>query len=193
MQFTRGMSLDEQNNADFLIKCAHCYVGLGNFQMAEKYYLRAIKIDNGKQGKYYYMYALFLCQQFGDLRVAKIYCLKAIKFSPNYFEPYYQYAEILRDFVKDYKESQKYFLKALQMSYSDGRILGSYGYLLYLMGDYENARKYVEKALEMNCEKLWSHLYLGLLNKSQGNVKIVEKEFLRAVELTRDKPSYFGI
>ena len=145
------MNLDE-GDAAFPLKCAECHSDLGNFGMAHKYYLQAIEIDNGKQGKYCYCYGFFLCHAVGDLQTAKIYYLKAIEIDATYFRPYYVYAEMLRDFVEDYRESEKNFMGALQINHRDGRIHGSYG-------DYMSARKYVEKTMKMNDNNLWSHLY----------------------------------
>ena len=77
----------------------------------------------------------------------------------------YRYGEMLRDYVKDYDESKKYFLKALEIDTNKYGINGSYGYLLYLRSDYDQRIKYVEKELEIDDDNNWAHFYYGLLYK----------------------------
>ena len=88
-----------------------------------------------------------------------------------------------RDFAKDFEKAEIYYLKALEIDHNTPAINGSYGYLLYLMGDYEKAMKYIEKELKINKRNKWAYFYHGLLNKIQGNDEIAEKELLRAISV----------
>ena len=85
-----------------------------------------------------------------DLGNAKLYFEKAIEIDPNEGDSYYQYAKFLRDYAKDYKESEKNYLKAFELNDEESSH-GSYGYLLYLMGDYDKAMKHVEMELYQSC------------------------------------------
>ena len=80
----------------------------------------------------------------GKYQQAKTYYDKAIEIAPDKVQPYFRYAKELRDGKRDYKESEKYYLKSLEIDDKQQYVRGSYGYLLYLMGEYEKAMKYVE-------------------------------------------------
>ena len=51
---------------------------------------------------------------------------------------------MMRDFVKQFKESEKWRLKCLEINPKDCGTNASYGYSLYLMGQYDKAIKQFE-------------------------------------------------
>ena len=65
-------------------------------------------------------------QKLVQFEEAKRYNLKAIQFRLNEFDSRHLYARIMRDDIKDYAESERYYLKALQIN-------GSFGYFSYLI------------------------------------------------------------
>ena len=102
--------------------------------------------------------------------------------------PYYEYGRMLRDYVGDYEEAEKYLMKAMECIDEDvGVVFGAYGYLLYLMGDYERGMKHIERALELDNGDKLTHFYYGVLNKVLGNDEIAERELVKAAGLIKDK------
>ena len=96
---------------------------------------------------------------------------------------------ILRDYKKDYKESEKWYLKSLALS--DKHFNGSYGYLLYLMGEYDKAMGFVQKELKLTGNKyIWGYFYLGLLQRLGGDNEDSEVSLMKAVEVMKSKSLY---
>ena len=185
-QFTKAMELDK-DDPDYIMECAYSYYKLDDVENADKYYLKAIEMDGGNKAIYSTWYALFLWDGVDDLENAKKYYMKAMEIEPNDYYAYYAYAEMLRDYVKDYDEAEEYYLKALKIDDKGDGLCSGYGYLLYLMFDYGNGMKYVKRELEVYDNNLWAHFHHGLLNKVIGNDEMMEKAFMKAVELVTDK------
>ena len=62
-----------------------------------------------------------------NLKSARIFALRAIKIEPLNYKPYWYYAGILRDMHVSYKESERYYLKALGMNNEIDELYASIG------------------------------------------------------------------
>ena len=75
---------------------------------------------------------------------------------------------MLRNNLRDYEQAEKYYLKCLEIDDIDcGTVNGSYGYLLYLMGDIEKAKEKILLQLDKDKrnreENKWPWFYHGLV------------------------------
>ena len=151
------------------------------YELALMQIKRAIEIEpsNAK----YILACATVYENLKDYMKAANLFTKAIEIDPKDMNSYYEYATMLRDKVRDYPESERYYLKALEINdVSDRGTNGSYGYLLYLMGEYNKGIKYVEIELALHPRKYWAHFYHGLLHKVLGNKELSEKALLKAIE-----------
>ena len=96
------------------------------------------------------------------------YFRKAMEIELMNADPYYRYAWMLRDYMKDNQESEKYLLKALGINDTYCGVNGECGYLLYLMGEYERAIEYMVRELKVSDDNGTTHFVNSLLNKALG-------------------------
>ena len=165
-QFNKAIELDPAD-PDFLILAGKCHTSLEDYDNARNCFLKAIEMDS-KSAKYYAYYGTFLGETKQDINNAKSQFDKAIALEPGNAEIYYQCAVVLRDYKERYKESQEYYLKCLELSRNEPPY-GSYGYLLYLMGEYESAMKYAQMELKSKQDKyVWGYFYLKLFATGNG-------------------------
>ena len=175
----------QPNSGKYALKCAICYEKLGDYQAANEFYLKAVHINgsNGDNVECMAAYAKFLRYIMNDCEQAMLYCHKAGEIDSKDVASHYQLAKLYRDYRKDYIEAEKYYLKCLEFDYSGFLINGSYGYLLYLLGDYEKALKFVQIELKIDDMNKWTHYYHALIHKIKGNVEESEIALLNAVRL----------
>ena len=179
----KGMEL-ESNNAKHAFQCAMCHERLGEIEDAKKYYLTALAFDHENR-IYHANYADFLCNNTNNFDDTRSYFENTIKLMPDKGWPYQQYAKALRNYAKDYEEAEKYCLKALEIGDKNELIHGTYGYLLYLMGEYNKAIEHLEIELEADDRNYLTHYYHALANHSIGNEEKAEKSLSNAVGLVK--------
>lgn len=76
---------------------------------------------------------------------------------------------ILSDLKKDFKSSQQYYDKALQLNPTSPMIWNNRGYSRYLAGDWGDAERYIHKALDIDPEYEKAWLNLGLIDVRRGS------------------------
>ena len=179
----------EPNNVKYIHQCAVAAESIQNNDAANKYYLKALSLDPNNS-KYCIHYGRFLCKNLRDFEQSRIYYQKAISLQPENCTAYYRFAKILRNYMGDYEEAEKYYLKCLELKHDGFGIHGSYGYLLYLMGDVKKAMEYIKIQLDLDDESKWAHLYYGALNNVLGNDELKKSAMLKAVEFTSKMSSY---
>ena len=175
--FIKASELDP-NEAEYFIKIAECYDELNDYTNAENNYLKAIEVGSAR-AVCYMNYARFLYTQ-KKLDIADKFFAKAEEsLDINNWKSMYHMANYLRDYGKDYKKSEIYYLKSLEFKKKGSYVYASYGYLLYLMKRYDLARKYFDIALIADDFKFGNggrrYLYYGLLEYEMGNIKRSEQ------------------
>ena len=143
------------------------------YEKDEWCYSKAIELSSN-DGDCHLRYAEFLAFCLKDVEKTKFHLDKAILigFDQRRFHrsdreskrrTFERIAEMFRDIVYDYMESEKYYLKALEI---DKRRFdyASYGYLLYLMGDKEKARKNFDIVLKRGMVEHFTVRFVYLLD-----------------------------
>jgi len=161
-----------EKRGDYIFEAAYCYQRIGDINNATIYYLRAIELNKDK-AIYWIYYAEYLCEELNDFTGSIKAYLRAISINPNDVNSYYRFARYLRDYHKDYNLSKEYYQKCMFMMEESNDlnecekvkgINGSYGYLLYLMGEYEECNKWLSLSLITDPLNAWSYYYLSMLN-----------------------------
>ena len=185
-QFTNAYKLDE-TEAEYAFECAFCNEKVKDYELSKFYYLKAIEL-NPKKPKYYMYFCDFLCECMNEFVLSKTYFKELIDLDPDNPEHYYQYARCLRDYGEnEYIESEKYYLKCLEIDNKNQGTNGSYAYLLYLMKRYDESKKYLEIEFKIDDNNGWSHFYYGLLHQQMGEKDVAIESLERAVKLCRRK------
>ena len=161
------------------------------YQESLEQYMQALRIDPENSSNLWNI--AFCYQKLEDIDNARLYYLKAID-KDDADNPdtrlLYEYAKMLRNFTTDYKESQKYYLKCLGLCQDDDHAFynGSYGYLLYLMGEYKEAMKYIKiQLIDESKTNKWPHVYHALYCKAMGDEKDVTVMLWKAAALVTEK------
>ena len=114
-----------------------------------------------------------------------MYLVKSIQANPENSLSYFLLAWMYQNNCRNYNESQKWYLKCLEIDDKHEGLNSSYGYLLYLMGRYEQALKYVniEMKLYPKTDVIWPYIYAALLHKTFGSDETAEIMAWRAIIL----------
>ena len=207
MLFIQAMTASE-STIDLKIKYIYRYaVSLGDqnkFKLALGQIQKAYEISQKDQNKPVIKKWMLRCMLFmahcyrelKDLKNAKIHYDKLIELDPKQAMAYYDCAFMLRDIVKDYKEAEEYYLKCLEINDTDSDIiwiLGSYVYLLYLMGEYEKGLKWGKLAMDMDKKGMNHAFNYGYFNHLLGNKGEAEAGFQNALKLVETKEDMIKI
>ena len=177
--------IESDNNSmddECMNQCGICYGLQGDKNNAEKYLKMAIA-KNSKNVRFHLDLASFYKDIAEDYGRAKESYEAVISLEPENTDACYQCAKICRDYLFDYNESEKHFMKLVEI---DGEYKHAYGYLLYLMGKYDKALECINARLEVNDGNPWVYLYLALINASMGHKDVVEKMLTKAVKLIKE-------
>ena len=189
--FMKAMEIEPTNYQHYYQYAKFLRTHVKDYEESEKYYLKALEIDPEQlRVNASYGHLLYLKGEYEKaMKHFKLELNLNVKIKPMNCDSYYQYAKVLRDYVKNYAESERYYLKALEIDNGYFGVNASYGYLLYLMGEYEKALEYIrmELRLDVKDKGLWAHFYHGLVNRTIGNDDKEETELLKAVELVKHK------
>ena len=115
--------------------------------------------------------------------MAKVYFKKAIETEPSWSYPCFALARLLKKDIKNYKESELYFLKCLEIDGKREGMYGEYGYLLYLIGRYSESMDNIKIEIQSYDQNGLAYCYQGLVYKTMGKERMAERCLLKAVEL----------
>ena len=105
-----------------------------------------------------------------------------MELEPGRWQIHYSYARCLRDYYKDYVKAKEVYLRSLELNPTKGFTYGSYGYLLYLMGDHEAARECIDTAMTLDPDRPFTHYYNALLLRTAGEWMEADKSLNMAVD-----------
>lgn len=83
----------------------------------------------------------------------------------------------------NYTKAIKHFRKALERDENNATILANLGDELFLIGDFKGARKMLSKAVELKADAPYALIWLGRLEKAEGNKEAATEYFTRAYNL----------
>ncbi|MBS4043256.1 MAG: tetratricopeptide repeat protein [Chitinophagaceae bacterium] len=141
-----GIFLDQIQSAHVAVATANAYTGLGLVKVAEKYYLKAISLDNTDMKNY-----IILCNNYlkiGDGNNAFKLIEKALKADSNYAATYYTKAKI---FIS--QNNKSLFLPLLQKTLEKDSMFTPAWYEMYRYAYYNDkamVKKYYAKYLELS-------------------------------------------
>ena len=179
-------------SAGELYNISNCYDRLDDLENAKKYYKMSIETwnDPKKKAEYCVEYAAFLREKCTEYDLAKQYLREAMQHDPDCIDAYDDFAFLMR-ITKNYEESQKYYMKCLEMNDTKFGINAYYAFVLYLMRDYGKAVRYID--IEMKREKhlgikRWIYSYHAIIHKAAGNDAVADESFCKAIaKITTEK------
>merc|ERR1719361_1649312 len=147
--------------SDYYIEYGELLKKMGEFEEIQSVYQRGIELERGRS----------VDSDDGHIDEAK---------TAKY---YYLYARFFRDDERDYLRSEMYYKKCLQIDARYDGANGSYGHLLYLMGNLVESRKYLNIARKLDERNLWTFYYYGLLMNELLKYEEAEQSLNRSLEM----------
>ena len=118
----------------------------------------------------------------GKLEEAIACYRQAIELHPNYYQYYYQLANILRE-QGQLVQAKLYYRQAIEFNPDDSWCYYSLGEVLAQQNEYHNAAVYYRQAIALNPEFSWSHYNLGRILHRQNQLNEAIDCYRRAIEL----------
>eukprot|EP01084_Bolivina_argentea_P012073 22634_1 len=179
MRLTKD-SNDKQVPAVFWVAQGDCYVGLGDFTNATRYYLKAI--DANPRYKLQYAKLLYLQGQYND---ALNECLQMTDLDDFNEELVTIWIAHCYKKLKDYNNATTYYLKAISLDETDGEYCIAYAmHLCKNVNDLETAKGYFLKAIELDLEDVnLRYCYAVFLRDYYRDYQEAEVYYQKCLEL----------
>ena len=161
---------------------------MGNYDKAIMEFTNAMNLaDTNKKFKESdCMFQISNCYvKLNDFTNANKCFLKLLATQPENIVFCLEYAIFLKRCMKDYSESEKYYLKCLEIDDKQEMVHGSYAHLFYLQGKYQKALKYSEIELGIKAQNMYTMYNNGYFNHLVGNTDEAEKRLGQALDLIK--------
>ena len=108
----------------------------------------------------------------------------ALKYAPDDFEVLFEYANFLHA-TTDFKKSDEYYQKALQIQPENYEALGFSALNKMLMNDLDNAYEQIEKVLTKVTNNGFMYFVAGKIKFLQGDIEMAKMYFVKSYELEK--------
>lgn len=108
----------------------------------------------------------------------------ALKYAPNDFDVLFEYANFLHA-TTDFKKSDEYYQKALQLQPDNYNALGFSALNKMLMNDLDSAYEQIEKVLTKVTNNGFMYFVAGKIKFLQGDIETAQMYFIKSYELEK--------
>ncbi len=158
----------------------------GNFLLAEKILLNAIKLFSNEQSLLINLGSTYRVLM--EFEKSEKYLLQALKINSNNINAIVNYANLKRD-TNDYKNSITLYEKAYKMNNKIPTVVINLAAAYQIVGNFELSKNYLETFINENQENVMAHKMLSTIKKYEKNDKhqtmmlsILEKNLLSEID-----------